>query len=285
MSDYTGWTDNQGRPHGYKNVDGKPRVASTPYGYDVADGNLAGHAAQDITAEVNAATGVWTDLWGGAPTIPVCPVLSTAVQMEVVSSSAQDAVGGSGIASLKILCLTSTGAYQVLNPTLTGTTPVALGLVLHVNAAYCFTRGTAGTTDAVAAGNISIRLVGGAATVYSYIPLGRTYDPRFVFRVPVGMCGFLSDIIGSVTALSNNNTAQLQLVSNTGLSDGALTSVGLWVPKMTIQGGQGGLAMGQPLAVPHKFCAGAIVKARCRRVSGAGLADAQITGLGWIEEV
>lgn len=263
-------------------TDDEGLIINKPYGIAIREGEVSGHTATTITAEVTSATGAWTDLWGGAPGTPVCPILSAAVAMEIVSSSGQDAVGGTGLSQVEIHGLNAAGALTTLVVTMTGGIAVPIGNWLHINTVHGYARGVAGVTDVVAVGNIDVRGAGGG-TVYARIPLGRTYDPRMVFRIPAGYIGFWEDVWASCVAISNNNSAQLQIVANQDMESATVLPLGLWVPHGTIGTGAGGASTSGGFRVPYRFAAGVVVKARCRRVSGAGVADGFITGSGWLE--
>ena len=63
-------SDNQGKWYGavsglttWKEINGKPRVASTPYGYDVAEGNIAGHTVFLKIGYNPVITDVEEDIW------------------------------------------------------------------------------------------------------------------------------------------------------------------------------------------------------------------------------
>ena len=79
--------DDAGAAYGVKQVDGKPRVSSMDYLYDIAEGNVAGHSAWNkLSYNGNVGT-TEIDIWalGGTYSWP-----ATAQQMQVVSSSAKD---------------------------------------------------------------------------------------------------------------------------------------------------------------------------------------------------
>jgi hypothetical protein len=45
--------DDLGVAFGVKQIDGKPRVSSTPYLYDIAEGNVTGHAPFKLPAKTD----------------------------------------------------------------------------------------------------------------------------------------------------------------------------------------------------------------------------------------
>jgi len=89
--------DEVGVAYGVKHVQNKPRVSSMPYTYDIAEGNIPGHAVWHkigYNGGVTAATEA--DVWSGTGPInfPTAPT-----QVDVVSSSAGDEDMGTPIFS------------------------------------------------------------------------------------------------------------------------------------------------------------------------------------------
>lgn len=274
--------DSSGVVYGVKQIDGKMRVASTPYGYDVVEGNIPNHDLVVINASVIAATNAWADMWGGSPAAPNVPLLAAAVAMEIVGG-AQDTAAGTGISQVEIHYLDANGDLQETTITLTGAVAVALPEnVLHINSAHCVAAGAGATAPFAASANIDIRGAGGG-TVYARIPIGTTATPRMAFRIPRSTVGYWADLLAFVLALSNNSDAQLQIVANLDLSSYTVLPIGMWEVLWTVGGGSTGANVSHQLGFPFKFPAGTIVKCRVRRVSGAGNADGFITGIGWME--
>jgi len=153
--------DENGILYGVKQIDNKPRFSSTPYLYDIAKGNVTGHvpfSKLGYNADVGATE---EDLitQGG-----VYPWIASPVALEVVSSSADDTLAGTGVQKVRVSYLDGdySEATQVIN--MNGQTPVPLTdtTVLRVNSI----RATQVGTGLMSAGTITCRLVGGAATVY-----------------------------------------------------------------------------------------------------------------------
>jgi hypothetical protein len=256
------------------------RRISRPYAEAIAEGDIAGHFPVRLRGDIQNATNVWTDIWGGAPATATVPLLSTTISAEIVSSSAQDAVGGTGAGKVSISYLTTDGVLVGETITLLGATPVALANpLLHVQKVCIVEGGTSVTT--LAAGNIDVRLVGGAATVYARIPIGRVCTPRFVFRVPAGQSMYLTHVNAFGLALANNSDMQLRLVSNT--EQGVALPLGVWQTIFSTGAGPGGTTTNGPIPVPLAIPAGAVVKAQARRVGGSGNCDASIAAYGWRE--
>jgi len=110
------------------------------------------------------------DIWRGTATSVPIPA-GIGVEMLVVSSSADDQfVAGTGVQTLHVDYLDSNGAQQQEIIEMDGITPVAMTAsdIRFVNDMYAATVGTNG----VAAGNITIYLLGSPTTIYNMIVLG-----------------------------------------------------------------------------------------------------------------
>jgi len=135
------------------------------------------------TASVN---NVEASLWDG-PTLeyafPVAPI-----QMQVVSSSANDTAAGTGVRTIHIHYLDNTYAAKTLDVTMNGITPVLTvpTNILRINGFHATTVGS--NMDAV--GNISIQAVGGAVT-YGYLHAGTNRARHPTFTVPYGKMLYL----------------------------------------------------------------------------------------------
>lgn len=136
------------------------------------------------TASLNNAN---ASLWDGPTAKYVFP--TAAMQMEVVSSSAADAAAGTGVQVIHIHYLDRNYTEQVTEVTLNGVTPVNTTPtdILRVNSFHATRLGT----GLEAAGNISIRAVGGAVT-YGYLNAGHTRARHPVFTVPKGKTAYVT---------------------------------------------------------------------------------------------
>lgn len=181
------------------------------------------NAAIDTTAET-----IWTP--GGAYVR-----LTSAVAMEVVSGSANDAAAGTGARTVELLMVDGNYAESRVVVTLNGTTPVAIsGTYLACNRARVLTVGSGG----VNAGVIDVRTVSGSA-VKRRIDSGASSSGRdadFIFAVPAGYDALLRDIY--ITASGGTGTLRFYLTayygdsgSSEGLAEGFLSLQGVGVQK------------------------------------------------------
>ena len=114
--------DQNGDPYGIKQIDGKPRISSMDYLYDIAEGHIPGHESFSKFGFTPTMTTAISDIWSAAG-VYVLPVAEQ--QMEVVSSNNVDDIGTS------IFSGTSDGGSttSLIDTTknFTAGTPVAVG--------------------------------------------------------------------------------------------------------------------------------------------------------------
>jgi hypothetical protein len=190
--DVVGWVGVDGTIYGYKEADGKPRVSTTPYLYDISEGNIAGHEPRRILGRNEGVTTTLTDLTeiaGGSIKLP-----TTAQAVEVVSTSADDAGGGIGVQQIEVHYLDNDWNEISQEITLTGLTPVNLSFpALRFNGVHSLSVGS--NNNAV--GNIIIRDQGGLGDNYIQITAGDTTSLHGAFSVPLGKSAFIVGWAGS----------------------------------------------------------------------------------------
>jgi hypothetical protein len=115
------------------------------------------------------------------------PWKTAAGALEVVSSSVQDSLTGTGMGTISLTLLDANYNESVVSVVLNGTTPVAIsGTWLRVNAGLTTVKGSgAVAVGAVNAGDISIR-DSGAGTTRAIIPATKGVLRQAVFTVPAG---------------------------------------------------------------------------------------------------
>lgn len=125
------------------------------------------------------------------------------------STSAQDLTAGSGVDRIRIVYLDSAGAQQVSTVNLNGTTAVSIG------AGYTFIQWMESyhstTADRVAAGNLTISSINGAATeatTMEMIQLGGNRSESLRFKVPTGKTAYLKGY--NVQANGTSGTLKLR---------------------------------------------------------------------------
>jgi hypothetical protein len=182
--DGTAWT----LLNGSASVDGKQRVSSMPYAYDIAEGNVTGHtlfAKLGYNADVGATE---EDIWtvGGTYAFP-----STAMSMQVLSTSLNDTALGTGLQSVRISYLDNTYADLTETITLSGTTavPTVATNILRVNAIRVVTAGA----NKVAAGDVNCTNTTGTV-IYRQISAGYTRGRGSVYTVPLNKTLYITTI-------------------------------------------------------------------------------------------
>jgi hypothetical protein len=136
------------------------------------------------TASVNNTE---VSLWDGPTAEYVFPVAP--IQMQVVSSSANDTLAGTGVRTIHIHYLDNNYVANTMDINMNGVTPVLTipTNILRINAMHATSVGSNG--DAV--GNISLQAVGGAVT-YAYLNAGHARARHPVYTVPAGKTAFLT---------------------------------------------------------------------------------------------
>lgn len=193
----------------FRFIDHKPRVASTPYGYDVAEGNVPGHTPFFKSGYNGDIDAVEEDIWvvGGTYVFPA----TSGIRMEVVSSVAQDAATSTGARTVRISYLDSNYNAQSTILSLNGVTEVETSAsnIARINA---FRVVTAGTYNA-AYGVISLRATGNTP-IYSQISSGQNRARNPVYTVPTSQSLYVTDIAGSVTNPSGGRSGIFKLKAN-----------------------------------------------------------------------
>lgn len=183
------YIDSTGTYHAYKDIDGKPRVSSMPYLYDIAEGNVTNHTAFTKLGYNGDVGATEEDIWtqGGIYSFPP----AGGIPMEVVSSQAVDNLTGTGVQKVKITYLDETYTQQTEVLSLNGVTavPTVAQKILRVNSI----RATQVGTGKVAAGDITLKAVG-SATVYRAISTGFTRGRGLIYTVPLGKTLYITSI-------------------------------------------------------------------------------------------
>lgn len=146
------------------------------------------------------------DLWEGGTGTYVFPTVGQ--QMRFVSSSASDALAGTGIQKIHIHYLDSNYQPKVETVSLNGTTPVLTVAtdIFRINAMHAIQVGSAG----VAVGNVS--LTNTAATVtYAYLSAGFNWARQAIYTVPDGYTGYITHWQASSGAATGNHFTQISL--------------------------------------------------------------------------
>lgn len=224
---------NQGKWNGavsglttWKEADGKPRVSSMPYLYDIAEGNVSGHTA---FAKYGICTGVQQaemDVWEGnsSYTFPA----TAGERMRVVSSSANDTSDGTGAQKIKIEYLDDSNATQTEEVTMAGQTPVntTATKIRRINRVYISQAGTGGKS----AGKIDVYHFTEATPIYGIISAGKTQSRQLIYTVPAGKTLYITSIafssgVGNTTASGKFNYVTFTMRACVNPSTGAASTI------------------------------------------------------------
>jgi hypothetical protein len=227
-------------------MDSKLMINAMPYGFDVAEGNIADHypfSKLGFNADVDAAE---EDLWavGGKYVWPAAEQ-----RMEVVSSSALDTADGTGAQSVHLVYLDSDFVEHTEDIELAGLTPVATEAtdIYRINHLWVLTAGTGG----VAAGDIDIRNLANTP-IYSRIPSGLTRARNAIYTVPAGICLYISQINYSIGSSKGGVFGRFSFRANYNM----LTDMPSTLMYPYSEVGVDSQSFSVTFTVPMRFCAG-----------------------------
>lgn len=216
-------------------------------------------------------TNTRVDLWnvGGTYVFPPAPT-----QMSVVSTSAQDGVGGTGVRQIVILYLDNNYAQQTTTVTMNGVTPVLTTPtnILRILKVFSTVTGTGGS----AAGTITV--TNGGHT-YAQIDIAYTASRQAIGTVPAGTAGYITDIV-----LSGSSTAATDFMEF-DIRISALDTMilpGIFITVATFGLGTGN-AVQQVCTPPIYVPATADVKITMSRTVGSGTCTAAGSFSGWLD--
>ncbi|MBL4651269.1 MAG: hypothetical protein JKY53_00180 [Flavobacteriales bacterium] len=152
------------------------RIGTTDYLIEVADGNIDGARIEgfQMQGEIDGTRG---DIWGGTGDYAFP---TTAQTLEILSSSANDAAGGTGMRTVDFVSLDANKLLQITRVTLNGTTPVILsGTHLRKHLLVGVDSGSIGRND----GDITLRISVAGAT-WNVIKAGKGVSHDGHFTIP-----------------------------------------------------------------------------------------------------
>lgn len=166
-------------------------------------GNLTAFGTAGVNPDIDMSS-VPEDVWGGGG---LFPYQSAAVQLEVLSASANDTAAGTGVRAVQVIGL-DTNWNQVSEVIATnGITPVqTVNSYIRVNAFRSISAGSIGTND----GDVTLRVTGGGVT-QAIMRAGEGQDLRAMFSVPVGFTAFLLDAFVAIVRAGTNEAIEFSL--------------------------------------------------------------------------
>ena len=186
------------------------------FGVEVADGNVPGYTRINKTG--------WNDSVGSATYEPIneasaYPTPSVLTSLEILSSSVNDAAGGSGAQSVGIQGVGTGWADEGELVELNGTTPVPLANQYYrIDELFCQAVGTYQSTTALPNdGVITLREAGGGPT-WAQIKVidglgGAGAEQVGAYTIRAGQVGFLNSVFISI---DTNQSASLILMVRSG---------------------------------------------------------------------
>lgn len=206
------WEDTLGVSNAFKNIDGKPRISSTDYLFDIAEGNVPNHSQfQKLGYSPLAPSGVSDVNCNNASYV----FPAAAQQMECISSSAQDLAAGSGAKTIRIYYLKNDYTEATTDVILNGTTGVLTSVsdifrVQHVRILDF------GATNAlyVAAGKINVRNKTTTTIIYGTIAAGNTAGRDSNYTIPEGHTLYITSFACGVAKATVGNSCMFTLRAN-----------------------------------------------------------------------
>jgi len=264
--------DQDGAAYGVKHINNKPRVSSMPYLYDIAEGNVSGHAGWSKIG-YNADVGtVEEDLWaGGGPYVPP----ATAIRMQVISNSVNDDgdPAGTGVQTVTIYYLDAAYASKSETVTLNGTNAVQTAAtdIFRVQGFRATAVGALGK----AAGTILLQAVGGATT-YSQIAQGYTRARNITYTVPASKVLYITSTTFSV----DGATKGVRFTTRATYDADAAAVRSFFLPYFEVAMPNG--ALYRPLEIPARFPATVMVKVSA--IADTAGAECSCALRGWLED-
>jgi hypothetical protein len=196
--------------YGVARVGNKPRVSSSPYLYDIAEGNVTGHVGWSKTGFNGDVDNAEEDMWpyGGLYVFP-----AAATKMDLVSSSANDDGAPVNTGALTVTIYGLAANYTELSETLTmnGTTPVTTAnTYFRINNMRVASVGTNGSP----VGNLTLSETGGTTYRYAYIRAGFHRQRQFIYTVPFGKTLYISSMTVSGVNTASGHWCRFTLRAN-----------------------------------------------------------------------
>lgn len=265
--------DEAGVPYGIKHVNNKPRVSAMPYLYDIGEGNIANHFEFEnfgYNGDIDSAA--TEDIWPSGGTFVN---IAAEAGLEIISSSAQDGVGGTGIRTLTLYYLDSTFAEkaEVITMAGTGVVPTVATDIYRVQSLRATTVGSTGA----AVGTITLRNLADTP-IYATIEPLNTRSRNVFYTVPAGQVLFITSItVGCISTTANNGVLLSLRATYDHLT---MANPGFFMPHAEVAIGSM-TSFQRNFEVPLKFPAGVDISARATAI--ANNAQVSVALRGWIE--
>jgi hypothetical protein len=262
--------DETGAVYGVKQVNGKVRVSSMPYLYDIAEGNVTGHTGWSKIGYNGDVGTSEEDIWTVGGTY-VWPAAQAA--MKIASSSANDTAGSVNARTVRVYYLNAAGSAKSEAVTINGTHPVTTVAtdLYRINALRLETAGT----NNGPAGTITLKNTA-LSTTFSQIVVGYSRARNITYTVPVAKALYITSTTFSVYGA----TKGIRFTTRATYDSDAGAARTFFLPYFEVSMTNG--ALYRPLELPAKFPAGT-------RIKVSGIADAagavcSVALRGWLED-
>lgn len=264
-------TNSDGSVSEVPNIDKKLRVSSESYLYDISEGNIPGYTPWIKNGYNGGLSAVEQSLWavGGDYVFPTAEM-----QMEVVSSSANDTAAGSGARTVYISYLDSNFVEKTETVTLNGLTavPTTATDIYRVNNFRVATVGATGYNE----GNIDVRHLTDTP-VYSRIATSTNRAINCIYTIPKDKCLYIYNILFS--AASNVANRPVRFITKAKYDNISFSAVDFFMPYTNVVINDGSVDV--PIELPTKFCEGIDIKVNA--ISPDGATYGAVTLRGWLE--
>jgi hypothetical protein len=214
--------DELGIPYGVPQINGKPRISSTSYEQDVAEGNVSNHwgwSKMGFNADIQSAEEIVAPQ-GGTYAFPASKLTMTAVSDSPEDDpSKADLSAGTGAHEITVYYLDDNFLEKSVTKALNGTAAVNLAADMFRTQNV---RVTAAGTTGRAVGNITIASGG---VTYGYIAAGQSRQRQFVWTVPAGKSIYIKQSAVYAVHTAANKYVVITLRSNYNDKTGAVGTI------------------------------------------------------------
>lgn len=225
------------------------------------------------TGYSNTVTNVKQDIspMGGIYVFPA----AGGIQMQVVSDSTEDDVGGTGVTGATIMYLDADYVQQTETIIMDGKTPVITTAtdILRINHFFAHSVGT----NNYAVGNISLQAVGGVTT-YSKIAAETNNSLQAIFTIPAGYTGYISHFQINSGVPSLVAYARISLMSTANHTGVSVSEVFTILDTVVLQNTNSEIIYTIPLTMPEKTDIKVV-----GAISAATVSTISVGFFGWFE--
>ncbi len=197
------FVDDSGTVYGIKQIDGKPRVSSVPYLYDIAEGNVANHYALHKFGYNSTVGAAEETIWEESTPYSY---LAAATVLKISSSDVDDTAAGAGARTVAISGLDTN--YDEINETITlnGRTAVnSVNSYLRIFRGRVLTAGATESNEGTIYVGTGAVVAGVPANVYATITVGHNQSLMAFWTVPNAHTAYMTHFYAS-TGVANKTT-------------------------------------------------------------------------------